>query len=40
MYKDECLVLDENDEIVGHENKYTCHRFLPAQVRKRPSCEG
>ena len=31
MLKDECLVLDEADNIVGHSNKYECHRFLQHQ---------
>lgn len=31
MLKDECLVLDEADNIVGHSNKYDCHRFLQHQ---------
>lgn len=33
MYKDECIVLDENDAVTGHANKYDCHRFNESQVR-------
>ncbi|KAK3244026.1 hypothetical protein CYMTET_46346 [Cymbomonas tetramitiformis] len=29
MYKDECILVDENDVVVGHENKYASHRFVP-----------
>jgi isopentenyl-diphosphate delta-isomerase len=29
MYKDECILVDENDNIVGHDNKYNAHRFCP-----------
>lgn len=32
MYKDECIVLDENDNVIGHDNKYNCHKFNPKQV--------
>ena len=27
MYKDECIVVSENDKILGHTSKYTAHRF-------------
>ena len=27
MYKDECIVVSPNDEILGHTSKYTAHRF-------------
>lgn len=37
MHKDECIVLDENDTVQGHANKYDCHRFNEAQVRP---CDG
>jgi len=33
MYKDECIVLDEHDRIVGHESKYEVHRFNAATQR-------
>ena len=33
MKKDECIVLDENDLMIGQDNKYNCHRFNPSQVR-------
>lgn len=33
MHKDECIVLDENDIVQGHANKYDCHRFNEKQVR-------
>lgn len=32
MYKDECIILDENDNVIGHDNKYNTHRFNPATV--------
>ncbi|KAL9426957.1 hypothetical protein AB3S75_033690 [Citrus x aurantiifolia] len=25
MFEDECILVDENDLVVGHENKYNCH---------------
>ncbi|XP_023005703.1 isopentenyl-diphosphate Delta-isomerase I isoform X1 [Cucurbita maxima] len=25
MFDDECILVDENDRVVGHESKYTCH---------------
>ncbi len=31
MLRDECIVVDENDSIVGHSNKHNCHRFIPSQ---------
>jgi NUDIX domain len=27
MNKDECIVVDENDVIIGHDSKYNSHRF-------------
>jgi len=27
MYKDECILVDENDNIIGHDSKYVCHQF-------------
>ena len=33
MVKDECVLVDEGDVVTGHANKYTSHRFLPAQPR-------
>jgi isopentenyl-diphosphate Delta-isomerase len=33
MTKDECLLLDEEDRVVGQASKYDCHRFTPEQVR-------
>ena len=27
MYKDECIVVSPNDEILGHTSKFTAHRF-------------
>lgn len=27
MNKDECIVVDENDIIIGHDSKYNSHRF-------------
>jgi farnesyl-diphosphate farnesyltransferase len=33
MRKDECLVVDDQDQLVGTENKYNCHRFTPEQPR-------
>jgi len=29
MLKDECIVVDESDNLVGHDNKYNCHQFTP-----------
>ncbi|KAL3725659.1 hypothetical protein ACJRO7_030658 [Eucalyptus globulus] len=25
MFEDECILVDENDQVVGHESKYNCH---------------
>ncbi|XP_057788848.1 isopentenyl-diphosphate Delta-isomerase I [Salvia miltiorrhiza] len=25
MFEDECILVDENDHVVGHESKYNCH---------------
>ena len=33
MLKDECLILNYNDEVVGHENKYNCHKFVIGQPK-------
>lgn len=33
MRKDACLVVDEQDQLTGTENKYNCHRFTPQQPR-------
>ena len=27
MLKDECILVDENDNITGHANKYNSHRW-------------
>ena len=35
MQRDECLVVDEADNIIGNANKHDCHRFTPEQVRNR-----
>lgn len=31
MYKDECILLDEQDNVTGHSSKYDAHRFTPQQ---------
>lgn len=31
MLKDECIVVDGQDNITGHSNKHSCHRFEPGQ---------
>jgi len=33
MLKDECVVVNYMDEVVGHDNKYNCHKFLPGQPK-------
>ncbi|CAM9367824.1 unnamed protein product [Phaeothamnion confervicola] len=33
MYKDEVILLDEDDKIIGHDNKFNSHRFVPGQPR-------
>ena len=35
MRKDECILLDEADRVVGQASKYDCHRFTLEQVRGR-----
>jgi isopentenyl-diphosphate delta-isomerase len=27
MLRDQCLLVDENDELIGQDNKYNCHQF-------------
>ena len=27
MHQDECILVDENDQIIGHASKYNSHRF-------------
>mmetsp|Transcript_2145 Transcript_2145/g.3729 ORF Transcript_2145/g.3729 Transcript_2145/m.3729 type:complete len:356 (-) Transcript_2145:508-1575(-) len=27
MLKDECILVDKDDQLVGHDNKYNCHQF-------------
>ena len=29
MNKDECIVVDDRDQIIGHDSKYSVHRFDP-----------
>jgi len=31
MLKDECIAVNYMDEVVGHDNKYNCHKFIPGQ---------
>ncbi|EKX30763.1 isopentenyl diphosphate isomerase [Guillardia theta CCMP2712] len=33
MHKDECVLLDMEDKIVGHDNKYESHIFCPERPR-------
>ncbi|ACO66764.1 isopentenyl-diphosphate delta-isomerase I [Micromonas commoda] len=33
MYRDECILVDERDNIVGHDSKYASHRFISEQPR-------
>lgn len=33
MHKDECLIVDENDAIIGHASKYDSHRFTADNER-------
>ena len=33
MYIAQVIALDENDQIVGHVNKYLSHRFVPGTPR-------
>lgn len=33
MLRDECVAVNYLDEVVGHDNKYNCHKFLPGQPR-------
>jgi hypothetical protein len=33
MLKDECILVDEEDRIVGHATKQDCHRFEPGQPK-------
>nr|AMJ39469.1 isopentenyl diphosphate isomerase [Bixa orellana] len=31
MFEDECILVDENDNVVGHESKYNCHLWEKIQ---------
>ena len=31
MMKDECIVLNFSDDVIGHDNKYNCHKFIVGQ---------
>ena len=33
MLKDECLVLNYNDEVIGSDNKYNVHKFIKGQPK-------
>lgn len=33
MNKDRCIAVNYMDEIVGEDNKYNCHKFVPGQPR-------
>jgi farnesyl-diphosphate farnesyltransferase len=33
MLKDECIVVNYMDDVIGHDNKYNCHKFIPGQPR-------
>jgi isopentenyl-diphosphate delta-isomerase len=33
MLKDECILVNDADDIVGHANKYNAHRFVEGQPR-------
>eukprot|EP00933_Yihiella_yeosuensis_P037828 TRINITY_DN31822_c0_g1_i1.p1 TRINITY_DN31822_c0_g1~~TRINITY_DN31822_c0_g1_i1.p1 ORF type:complete len:853 (+),score=209.45 TRINITY_DN31822_c0_g1_i1:157-2559(+) len=33
MLKDECILVNYMDEVVGHDNKYNSHKFAPGQPR-------
>ena len=34
MLRDECILVNEQDQVVGHANKHSCHRFeCPAQPK-------
>jgi farnesyl-diphosphate farnesyltransferase len=33
MLKDECILVNYMDEVIGHNNKYNCHKFAPGQPR-------
>ena len=33
MAKDECIVLNYNDEVLGPDNKYNVHKFLSGQPK-------
>lgn len=30
MHKDECILVDENDQVIGHASKYDSHKFCKA----------
>lgn len=31
MMKDECIILNFNDDVIGHDNKYNAHKFIVGQ---------
>ena len=33
MMKDECIILNYNDDVIGHDNKYNAHKFIVGQPK-------
>ena len=33
MLKDECILLDFGDDVIGHDNKYNAHKFIVGRPR-------
>ena len=33
MLRDQCILLDMNDNVIGHDNKYETHIFCPLRPR-------
>jgi len=33
MHKDQCIIVDFNDKVIGHETKLVAHQFSQSTVR-------
>lgn len=33
MFRDNCILVDEHDKVIGNANKYDCHKFTKAQPK-------
>ena len=40
MLKDECLIVNYNDEVIGSDNKYNVHKFVSGMPRAGCCCSS